>query len=227
MFLKFPHTPHLAWLSPGQSRSDKVLAPAEATQFLNGDVVVEEKVDGANVGFSVLNGSVVVQSRGEYIRRPAHSQFSPLWPWLAHREAALTEALDNDLVLFGEWCYAVHSVRYNSLPDWFLGFDVYDRRVRRFWSAARRNELLQRIGLLSVPELGRGHYRIRELKLLLSGEPSRFGGPIEGLYLRQENDGWLDHRAKLVRAEFVQAVGEHWSNRPIEKNHLRSHSISR
>jgi hypothetical protein len=227
MFLKFPHTPHLVWLSDGQSRSDKVLAPAEATQFLNGDVVVEEKVDGANVGFSVLNGSVVVQSRGEYIRHPAHSQFSPLWPWLARREAALTEALDNDLVLFGEWCYAVHSVRYNSLPDWFLGFDVYDRRVRRFWSAARRNELLQRIGLLSVPELGRGHYCIRELKLTLSREPSRFGGSIEGLYLRRENDGWLDHRAKLVRAEFVQAIGEHWSGRPIEKNHLSPHTSSR
>jgi hypothetical protein len=227
MFLKFPHTPHLAWLSPGQSRNDKVLTPAEASQFLKGDVIVEEKVDGTNVGFSVLDGSVVAQSRGEYIRRPTHSQFSPLWPWLARREVALAEALDNDLVLFGEWCYAVHSVRYDSLFDWFLGFDVYDRRVRRFWSAARRNELLERIGLLSVPELGRGHYRIGDLQLLLSEEHSRFGGSIEGLYLRQENDGWLDHRAKLVRSEFVQAIGEHWSNRPIEKNHLRLHSSSR
>src|SRR5271157_2857964 len=149
MFLKFPHTPHLAWLSTGQPRDDKVLTPDGAAQFLNGDVVVEEKVDGTNVGFSVLNGSVVAQSRGEYIRRPAHPQFSPLWPWLSSRQAAMTEALDN-LIVFGEWCYAVHSVRYTALPDWFIGFDVYDRRARRFWSAARRNELLHRIGLLSV-----------------------------------------------------------------------------
>jgi RNA ligase len=224
MFLKFPHTPHLAWLSPGQSRGDKILAPAEAAQFLNGEVVVEEKVDGANVGLSVLDDVIVVQNRGEWIRRPAHSQFSPLWPWLAGREGALREALGNALVLFGEWCYAVHSVRYDSLPDWFLGFDVYDRRDRRFWSAERRNELLQRIGLFSVPELGRGHHCIQDLKLLLSEESSRFGGPIEGLYLRQENDGWLDHRAKLVRAEFAQTIGGHWSDRPIQRNHLRAHS---
>jgi hypothetical protein len=138
----------------------------------------------------------------------------------------MTEALGN-LILFGEWCYAVHSVRYDALPDWFIGFDVYDRRARRFWSAARRNELLHRIGLLSVPELERGHYRIQDLKLLLSAESSRFGGPIEGLYLRQEDDGWLDHRAKLVRAEFVQSIGEHWSRRPIERNQLSSHGSLR
>ena len=178
MFLKFPHTPHLAWLAPGQPRGDKILSPDAAAQFLNGDVVVEEKVDGTNVGFSLLDGTVVVQSRGQYVRRPAHPQFEPLWPWLTHRQAAIAGALGSDLVLFGEWCYAVHSVHYQALPDWFLGFDVYDRGVRRFWSVARRNELLHRIGLFSVPELGRGHYDTGDLKLLFSAEASRFGGPI-------------------------------------------------
>jgi len=222
MFLKFPHTPHLVWLSAGQPRGDKVLTAAEAAQFLSDDVVVEEKLDGANVGFSVLEGSVAVQNRGEYIERPAHSQFLPLWPWLARHATALAEALGNDLVLFGEWCYAVHSVRYSSLPDWFLGFDVYDRGFRRFWSAERRNELLQRVGLSAVPELGRGRFRVLDLENLLSRERSHFGGPTEGLYLRQENDGWLDRRAKVVRPEFVQSIGEHWSGRPIERNHLAS-----
>ena len=224
MFVKFPHTPHLAWLAAGQPRGDKVLSPEAAAQFLDGDLVVEEKVDGANLGFSMLHGRVVAQSRGEYVRRPAHPQFGPLWSWLARQQAAMLESLGENLVLFGEWCYAVHSVHYAALPDWFVGFDVYDRRVRRFWSAARRNELLQRIGLFSVPELGRGRYRIRDLKLLLSAGTSRFGGLIEGLYLRQENDGWLGHRAKLVRAEFLQSINEHWSSRPIERNHVRSHA---
>lgn len=222
MFLKFPHTPHLAWLAAGQPRGDKVLSSDAAAQFLDGDVVVEEKVDGTNVGFSVLNGSVVAQSRGEYVRRPAHAQFSPLWPWLALRQAVMKGALDKSLILFGEWCYAVHSVRYKALPDWFIGFDVYDRRSRRFWSAARRNELLQRTGISPVPELARGHFQVQDLTQLLSRQSSRFGGPIEGLYLRQESHGWLDDRAKLVRAEFVQSIGEHWSSRPLERNHLRN-----
>lgn len=51
-FFRSPHTPHLAWLGEGQPRDDKVLPSEEADALLAGEVVVEEKVDGANVGFS-------------------------------------------------------------------------------------------------------------------------------------------------------------------------------
>jgi len=221
MFLKFPHTPHLAWLAGGQPRGDKVLSPDDAAQFLKGEIVVEEKVDGANVGFSLADGAVTAQSRGEYLRPRAHPQFSALWPWLTRRQQALADALGDNLMVFGEWCYAVHSVRYQSLPDWFLGFDVYDRSTGRFWSVARRNDLLGRLGLYTVPELSRGHYTVDALRALISREHSRLGlGAIEGLYLRRDSNGWLEQRAKLVRPEFAQAIGEHWSDRPIERNHV-------
>ena len=52
-FYRFPHTPHLAWLGSAPPRDDKVLTPQEAKSFLSADVLVEEKVDGANLGFSV------------------------------------------------------------------------------------------------------------------------------------------------------------------------------
>ena len=51
-FFRFPHTPHIAWLAPGVPRDDKVLSPADAAEVLAGEVVVEEKLDGAN-----LNGA--------------------------------------------------------------------------------------------------------------------------------------------------------------------------
>jgi hypothetical protein len=53
MFVKFPHTPHLVWLAKTPCREDKVLSPAEARNFLEGDITVEEKVDGGNIGFSL------------------------------------------------------------------------------------------------------------------------------------------------------------------------------
>ena len=52
-FYKFPHTPHLLWLGPGEPREDKVLTPSEVAEFLAGDVIIEEKVDGANLGLSL------------------------------------------------------------------------------------------------------------------------------------------------------------------------------
>ena len=49
-FFRFPHIPHLAWLGSDQPRDDKVLPTAEANVLLSGEVVLEEKLDGANLG---------------------------------------------------------------------------------------------------------------------------------------------------------------------------------
>jgi hypothetical protein len=116
MFVGFPRTPHLTWLGEGPPRDDKILAPSEVRQFLSQAIIVEEKVDGANVGISVgdIDG-LRVQNRGSYLaRETAHPQFKPLFRWLESRRSVLTAALGPDLILFGEWCYAVHSVRHGG-----------------------------------------------------------------------------------------------------------------
>ncbi|MEI7610790.1 MAG: RNA ligase family protein [Rhodospirillaceae bacterium] len=93
-FFRFPHTPHIAWLGEGTPRDDKVLEAGEASAFLDGEVVVEEKVDGANLGFSVSpDGELRAQNRGHYLERPFSGQFSRLESWLAPREDALFDAL--------------------------------------------------------------------------------------------------------------------------------------
>lgn len=220
-FFRFPHTPHLAWLGPNGPREDKVLDPIEVRQLLLGDVIVEEKVDGANLGFSVGDdGTLRAQNRGSYLDLAAtHGQWKPLKRWLATRQHALVDALRPDLMLFGEWCYAVHSVPYTKLPDWFLVFDVFDHDTGAFWSADRRNELARQLDLAIVPEFGRGRFDLGALKALL--DRSRLSeGPTEGLYVRREEGDQLLQRAKLVRPEFVQSVGDHWSKRSIEPNQL-------
>ena len=219
-FFKFPHTPHLAWLSSAPARQDKVLSPPEVRDFLSAEVLVEEKVDGANLGLSVdPAGNLRAQSRGSFLGTRAPPQFQPLWPWLEARRERLVEALGQRLILFGEWCFAVHGVRYDALPDWFLAFDVYDREAGRFWSAHRRDALVDRLGLARVPELARGHFTLAEVQQLLG--PSRLTRSLmEGLYLRRDQGGFLESRAKLVRPEFIQAIEEHWSSRPLERNAL-------
>jgi hypothetical protein len=227
-FFRFPHTPHLAWLAPGKPRDDKVLSPYEVRDLLAGEVIVEEKVDGANLGLSVDDhGALRAQNRGTYLNLDApQGQWRPLRRWLAPRRDALTEALFPDLMLFGEWCYAVHSVHYTKLPDWFLAFDVYDRAASAFWSVDRRNELAERLGLAVVPELGRGRFDLERLVRLL-GASRLTNGPAEGLYVRCEARGHLARRAKLVRAEFVQAIEEHWSRRGLVPNQLAEASAWR
>jgi len=222
-FFRFPHTPHIAWLGAGQPRDDKVLAPDEAQAVLSNEVVVEEKVDGANVGFSVdEDGNLQLQNRGTFLtQNGCHPQFKPIWRWLQPRGHALAEALFPDLMLFGEWCYGVHTVRYSRLPDWLLAFDIYDRGAGRFFSTARRDELFTQLGLAAVSRIGSGRFDLAGLRTLLG--QSRVGDlPAEGLYLRVDDGDWLAARAKLVRPEFVQSIGEHWSQRTLESNRLAS-----
>ena len=222
-FFRFPHTPHLAWLGQGQPRDDKVLSLDDVAAFLDGEVLVEEKVDGANLGFSVDDeGELRAQNRGSFLDpERCHPQFKSLFSWLAPRREALADALFPDLMLFGEWCYAIHSVAYTRLPDWFLAFDVYDRAEGRFWSAVRREALVRELGLAAVPQLGAGRYDLAGLMGLLAS--SRLSdAPAEGLYLRRDEGEWLAARAKLVRPEFTQAIEEHWSRGPLRVNVRRS-----
>jgi hypothetical protein len=220
-FFRFPHTPHLAWLGADTPRHDKVLDPVEARAFLSGEVVVEEKIDGANLGFSINeHGRLSGQNRGSHVDLEAPiGQWKPLKRWLSTRRHALVEALAPDLMLFGEWCYAVHTVRYTRLPDWFLAFDVYDRANGEFWSVERRNALASRLDVVTVPALRRGRFELDALRKLL-GRSALTDGPAEGLYLRREQSGRLLQRAKLVRAEFVQAIDDHWSRRRLEANQV-------
>jgi ATP-dependent RNA circularization protein (DNA/RNA ligase family) len=221
-FFRFPHTAHLAWLGEGQPRDDKLLSPDEAGVLLSGEVVVEEKVDGANIGFSTgEDGNLRAQSRGSYIDLDrAHQQFRPLRGWLLARESALLDALGPDRMLFGEWCYAVHSVVYERLPDWFLGFDVYDRSVGTFWDSSRRDALLTSLGLHPAPRIAQGHFTIEAIERLLSSASQVGGSMIEGVIVRRESGGFTTARAKLVRAEFTQAIEEHWSRGPLRRNSL-------
>ena len=219
-FFRFPHTPHLAWLGEGTPRDDKVLSDAEAAALLDAPVLVEEKLDGANLGLSLApDGAIRAQNRGQYLVAPHTGQFSRLNAWLAQRGATLCEVLGQNLILFGEWCAARHSVAYSALPDWFLLFDVYDRVEDRFWSAQRRDKLAARLGLHVVAQISAGRTSLRNLQKLLASTPSAYGGDVlEGLVIRKDSLDWCDARAKLVRADFTQAIGEHWRRRRIEWN---------
>lgn len=221
-FFRFPHTPHLAWLGEGSPRDDKVMSPNEVTALLAGDVVVEEKLDGANVGLSLaLDGSLRAQNRGQYLAEPHAGQFARLPSWLAQHGEGLRAVLKPNLILFGEWCAARHSLGYATLPDWFLLFDVYDRSADRFWSSARRNALARSAGLVTVPQVLHGKATVPTLKKLVGDTASRYrAGALEGVVIRRESVDWCEARAKLVRPDFTQVIDTHWRKRALEWNRI-------
>ena len=221
-FFRFPHTPHIVWLGEGVPRDDKVLSATEVNALLSGEVVIEEKLDGANLGLSLdESGLVRAQNRGQYLGAPHAGQFARLPAWLAQHEAGLHFVLRPELMLFGEWCAARHSLAYERLPDWFLLFDVFDRDAGQFWSVPRRNALAAQAGLLTVPTIQRGATTLKALIGGVQSWPSRYrNGPLEGVVIRRESATACEGRAKLVRPDFTQAIDSHWRKRAIEWNRV-------
>jgi ATP-dependent RNA circularization protein (DNA/RNA ligase family) len=219
-FFKFPSTPYLALIDEAGIREDKVMSEVERMAFLQREFVVEEKVDGANLGISFdSEGEIRAQNRGAHLTLPRVGQWKNLDAWLAPRIDALFSLLSDRYILFGEWCYARHSIWYEQLPDWFLGFDVYDKLTQKFLSSSRRNDFLKKANIAQVPMLASGCFTYAEIKNMLV-QSKLSSQPAEGLYLRTDMGEWLVDRAKLVCPIFMQSLEQHWSRSPITPNKL-------
>lgn len=219
---KFPTTPHLTAFSSGICRDDKVLGEAARVELLSHTIVLEEKIDGANLGlFFDSDGELILKNRGHQIIKPYIGQWKKIDSWIALHEYKLRNYLEDRYALFGEWCYARHSVRYDQLPDWFIGFDVYDRVEECFYSVPRRNDLLEKMGITVIPQIARGVYKLEEITGIET--VSKYGNEIiEGVYIRCDDKNWNIIRAKYVRSTFAQSIKTHWNKRAIEPNKLSS-----
>jgi len=219
-FDKFPSTPYLTMLESISIRNDKIMSLVDCEAFLSNTLIVEEKIDGANLGISFdAEGNILLQNRGGYVFESLRPQWRKLPNWLEPKMDLLFDLLTDRYILFGEWCYAQHSIVYNKLPDWFIGFDIYDKLDKRFLSVQFRNNMFRVLGVSSVPKLGEGVFSIDTLTNLFS--QSKFGDFLaEGVYLRYDKGNWLEQRAKLVRPKFIQSIETHWSRGQLKKNRL-------
>ena len=231
--LKFPRTSHALNLGAA-TRDDKVLLLSDLNRLVSSQVIVtvEEKVDGANMGLSLSpDGKLLVQNRSHYISSLYHPQFAPLDKWLArHSDELWTVLVPGRHVLYGEWLFATHSVKYTRLPDLFVAFDLYDRFTKRFASRDVMERRLRGTTIKIVPIIYRGPLKSVDHVRKLSDGPSAFNDDRrEGIVLRTfEREGtaegttppiataanedggaeepfpeWLALRAKSVRSDFI------------------------
>jgi hypothetical protein len=232
---KYPRTPHLE--GSGLQAGDEDLAVVSFGELAGKHLVVEEKMDGANCGISFdPGGRLRLQSRGHFLTGgPRERQFHQLKAWASRFTAELWELLGDRYVLYGEWCYAKHTIFYNDLPSYLLEFDLYDTREGIFLSTARRMSLLRHAPfIVSVHVLHAGPLPSLAVLQALVG-PSRFIAPgfrqqlwdaalaqgldpgrtlretdpsdsMEGLYIKTEDADAVTGRCKYVRSRFLQTV---------------------
>jgi len=231
-FVKYPRTPHL--FGSRGTDDDRHLSAGESADILaDPSLIVEEKLDGTNVGVHFTTaGRLVLQCRGHEITEGMHPQYDLFKQWTMTKRPVMEEMLEDRLILFGEWLYARHSVHYLRLPHYFFEFDIYDKQRGEFLDLDSRLGHLEGTGILTVPVVHRGGIDEQELRALIdvSRFDSVFANPLtgrddlimEGLYLRTEAAGRVTRRAKLVRPEFVELVkrSEHWQHQTVVPNLL-------
>ncbi|WP_299929197.1 RNA ligase family protein [uncultured Pelagimonas sp.] len=141
---KYGRTFHLP-LSPGATSDDKIMSS------LNGlilkDLVVTEKMDGENT---------TIHAGGSHARSP-DSRYHPSRDWLKAFAAGVSPFLQEGERIVGENLYARHSVAYDALPSFFLGFAwIVDGEVQS-WDLTQAR--FEELGIQPVSTLYRGPYR--------------------------------------------------------------------
>lgn len=222
-FYKFPRTEHLVDLGAATS-DDLVLAKSGSfNESLQGDITVEEKVDGGCMGISLAaNLSIQVQNRSRYINAKTHAQFAKLGLWVELRQQQVCKLLYKDeqmperFMLFGEWLAATHAIHYTALSDLFLAFDLYDRLEDEFVSRPVLSALLRDTDIQQVPLMMkcRDGVKIADLVQMVTKRSAFQDGPVEGVYVRVQKDGKILHRFKIVRADFTPGNSE-WGKRIV------------
>lgn len=145
---KYPRTQHIQ--GSRLQNGDHDLEAVSWDELKGKNLVIEEKMDGANAGISFVDGKLMLQSRGHYLRGgPRERHFDRLKQWAAARQDELYFILGDRYVMYGEWLYAKHTCFYDALPHYFMEFDIYDTRENVFLSTPARKDLIK---TSTVPE---------------------------------------------------------------------------
>src|SRR3989344_4358148 len=198
IFHNFPKTVHILGSSE-VDRTDLFMGLESSLNLLaNPNLNLSEKVDGSNIGILYdEHGSPLFQHRGQFITPTKDIEFKKLDDWYNLHENELFDLITDKFILFGEWSYYKHTVKYNKLHSFFLAFDIFNKSEERFLSQKR------------LQELSKYKVYFRYVSKLIA--KSKYGDEkIEGLYLRVDDENYNITRAKLVRPNFTAEIKNHW-----------------
>lgn len=210
---KYNRTFHFPW-SKGASSDDKIAK--SVSNFLNKEIVITEKLDGSCA--SLESDNCFARSHNG---PPTHPSFDSL----KALHANIKYKIPKNFQIFGEYCYAQHSIYYNKLPGIFMIFNIRDL-LKDVWYSWNDVELwASDLNLPTVPLLFKGKVSSeKELEKLTSGfmnKPSLYGDTREGIVARLSNEfkdeDFSKSVLKMVRPNHVN-TDEHWSHQIIKPN---------
>lgn len=201
-FHRIPHLSSLSNIGEGDLIESNLIFPLNCH--------IQEKVDGANVGMSFIDGEPFLRNRRHVLKKSfepktnAKRQFQGAWHWLhSHKSDFLKiERQLGKVVVFGEWLQYQHSIFYDQLPDLFLAYDIMELETGLFFSPSVVEDVLSetRIHFISSLEAICSWDDI----LRYTSEKSQYrDGNREGIVIKQTSGQYQSHCFKFVNSWFV------------------------
>lgn len=207
MRYKYPKTKHLPF-SKGLTRGDKVIESLEP--FIGKEIVVSMKLDGEN---STLGRDFIYARSLDSADHPSIHWLKGLWGSIKHE-------IPENWRICGEDLYAVHSIKYDDLPTYFMVFNIWDDNndCLSWDDTVTWCELL---GLQHVPVIYRGIFDESILQKIANEMDTEKN---EGFVVRiSDSFSYKDFPksiCKWVREKHVKTKS-HWKYDKITKNGLK------
>jgi hypothetical protein len=209
---KYPSTPHLPQ-SRSKTNDDHVLTH---TDHLHGkNVIITMKMDGESASLYSHH----------FHARSLDSQHHVSRDWIKAFWNERRHDIPTDWRICGENLYAQHSIRYEDLPSYFMGFSIWDdQNTNLTWDETV--EWFNLLDIVPVPVLYRGEYSDKVVDDLISSlDTSKDEGFVVRVDHRFPYGDFGKNMAKWVRPRHVQ-TSEFWRHQAIIPNGLRSNISS-
>jgi hypothetical protein len=206
-YVKYPRTHHLPW-SLGMHDDDRM--HSSTNQWEGKQVVVTLKMDGENT----------TMYRDHIHARSIDSKNHPSRNWVKNFWSKIAHEIPKGWRICGENLYAKHSIGYEDLPSYFLGFSIWDER--NFCLPLENTlEWFELLGIYSVPILFSGMYNEDTIKQI---HKSLNFDRDEGYVLRTQSGFYYGefkkYVGKFVRPDHIKTT-KHWMHgQPLVPNKL-------
>lgn len=231
-YYKYPHTPYLSFSPTIESidETDKSIKLIfDNNELYNKEWDFTLKMDGENATLY----------RDHIHARSLDSRHHESRSYVKGLHSEIKHRIPEGWRICGENLYAVHSIKYDDLWDYFLVFSVWDEN-NMCLSVLDTLEFLEPLGLRMCPSMKFGistlekngkfglvnhrgpFYKILDVNLIQVNFLEEYPNE-EGFVIRNANSFHFDdfHKnvAKWVRPNHVQ-TDQHWMHKKIEKNGL-------
>lgn len=166
-----------------------------------------------------MDGENTTIHKGGCHARSPDSGYHPSRDWVKAFAAGISPQLQDNERIVGEYLFARHSVAYDDLSSYFLGFAwICDHQIQGWDDSAQR---FSELGILPVPILHRGVFDAATVNAVLSDlDLTRQEGFVVRTSAPFAENAMATHMAKYVRADHVQG-DTHWMHADIVKNGLQ------